>query len=97
MAGDFNKVQTARQELLDESGKLNLPLGWVDPKVDGKKDPFAFEPVPDTAEGWAWKALGLMVSVLAVSLGAPFWFDTLSSFMNVRGAGKVPDTNQSGK
>jgi hypothetical protein len=28
-------------------------------------------------------------------LGAPFWFDTLSSFMNVRGAGKVPSTSQS--
>ena len=32
MAGDFDKVQTARQELLDESEKLNVPLGWVDPQ-----------------------------------------------------------------
>jgi hypothetical protein len=29
--------------------------------------------------------------MLAVSLGAPFWFDTLSRFMNVRSAGKPPD------
>jgi hypothetical protein len=88
-------VQAARQALLEESEKLNLPLGWIDPKVNGKEDPFAFERMPDTASGWAWKVLGLLVSVLAVSLGAPFWFDTLSSFMNVRGAGKVPDTSQS--
>jgi hypothetical protein len=88
-------VQAARQALLEESEKLNLPLGWIDPKVNGKEDPFAFERMPDTASGWAWKILGLLVSVLAVSLGAPFWFDTLSSFMNVRGAGKVPDTSQS--
>jgi hypothetical protein len=95
MAGDFTKVQAARQELLDEAEKLNLPLGWIDPKVNGKEDPFAFERVPNTVEGWGWKALGLLVSALAVSLGAPFWFDTLSSFMNVRGAGKVPATSQS--
>jgi hypothetical protein len=95
MAGDFSKVQAARQELLDESEKLNLPLGWIDSKVNGKEDSFAFERVPNTAGGWAWKVLGLLVSALAVSLGAPFWFDTLSTFMNVRGAGKVPRTSQS--
>lgn len=27
------------------------------------------------------------MSAFAVSLGAPFWFDMLSKFMNVRGAG----------
>jgi hypothetical protein len=97
IAGNLSKdnVQTARQDLLAESEKLNLPFGWIDPKVNGKEDPFAFERIPKTAKGWAWKILGLLVSVLAVSLGAPFWFDTLSSFMNVRGAGKVPDTSQS--
>jgi hypothetical protein len=92
---DPNKIQAARQELLDEAETLNLPLGWVDPKVNEKADPFASERIPNSPEGWAWKALGLLVSVLAVSLGAPFWFDTLSSFMNVRGAGKVPDTSKS--
>lgn len=92
MAGDFSKVQTARQQLLDESEKLNLPLGWVDPKVNGIEAPFAFERIPNTAAGWALKVFGLLISALAVSLGAPFWFDTLSKFMNVRGAGKVPET-----
>jgi hypothetical protein len=91
-AGNFDKIQAARQQLLEESEKLNLPLGWVDPRINGKEDPFAFERIPNTFGGWAWKVLGLLVSTLAISLGAPFWFDTLSSFMNVRGAGKVPPT-----
>lgn len=30
---------------------------------------------------------GWLLSIAAVSLGAPFWFDTLSRFVNVRGAG----------
>jgi hypothetical protein len=31
-----------------------------------------------------------MISVFAVSLGAPFWFDLLSKFVNIRGAGTPP-------
>lgn len=30
---------------------------------------------------------GWLLSIAAVSLGAPFWFDTLSRFVNLRGAG----------
>jgi len=95
IAGGTSNIQTARQELLDESEKLNLPLGWIDPKVNGAEDPFAFERIPHTAWGWLAKVFGLLMSALAVSLGAPFWFDMLSKFMNVRGAGKVPDASQS--
>ena len=41
----------------------------------------------------AWigvSALGWAMTALAVSLGAPFWFDTLSKFMRARAAGDVP-------
>jgi hypothetical protein len=31
---------------------------------------------------------GWVITILAISLGAPFWFDTLSKFINVRNAGK---------
>ncbi len=33
--------------------------------------------------------VGWVLSIAAVSLGAPFWFDTLSRFINLRGAGPV--------
>lgn len=36
------------------------------------------------------KAIGLLVSVLAISLGAPFWFDMLKRVMQVRAAGASP-------
>lgn len=35
--------------------------------------------------------LGWTLSVFAISLGAPFWFDTLNRFMNLRNAGRAPD------
>jgi hypothetical protein len=79
----------ARQQLLADSENLNLPLGWISPKG------FAVGQTPQGFMGWLLKAAGLFLSVLAVSLGAPFWFDTLSKFMNVRAAGAVPSKTQS--
>ena len=35
--------------------------------------------------------LGLFLTIVAVSQGAPFWFDTLNRFMNIRSAGRAPD------
>lgn len=44
-------------------------------------------------DGWAWppRVLGWVLSIVAISLGAPFWFDTLNRLMNVRNAGKKPE------
>jgi hypothetical protein len=36
-------------------------------------------------------SIGWILTALAVSLGAPFWFDTLNRFMNIRNAGRAPD------
>jgi len=33
---------------------------------------------------------GWVLTIVAVSLGAPFWFDTLNRFMSLRAAGKAP-------
>jgi len=45
---------------------------------------------------WLWYVVpmhlvGWLLSAIAISLGAPFWFDTLNRFMNIRAAGKSPD------
>lgn len=37
------------------------------------------------------RLLGWIITALAVSMGAPFWFDTLNRFMNIRNAGRAPD------
>jgi hypothetical protein len=45
-------------------------------------------------KGASWtlmKVIGLFITALAISLGAPFWFDMLSKFMNLRGSGPPPD------
>ena len=81
-----NGQAAERQHLLTQAGRLGLPLGWV---VD-ESDPDHTDQKPQDVYGWLFKAAGLLLSVLAVSLGAPFWFDTLSKFINLRGAGRPP-------
>jgi hypothetical protein len=40
--------------------------------------------------------LGWLLTVAAISVGAPFWFDTLNRFVNIRGTGKPPDEKPAG-
>jgi hypothetical protein len=79
-----------------------LPMGWsLCPKNTGDNAKAvtrggSISPcIPDAAEPGLLlflllKLSGLFVTALALSLGAPFWFDTLSKFMNIRGAGAKP-------
>lgn len=57
--------------------KLQLPLGW---SHEGGLAP----------QGWFIKILGLLLTTVAVSLGAPFWFDLLNKLVNLRAAGGSP-------
>jgi len=54
-----------------------LPIGWQ-------------EAMPASRLGWFYKLIGLWLTATALSLGAPFWFDVLSRFMNLRGSGDKP-------
>jgi hypothetical protein len=40
--------------------------------------------------------LGCLVTALAISLGAPFWFDLLNKLINIRGTGKKPSEDKTG-
>lgn len=57
-----------------------LGLGW--------------QPIPEKASAvfWLIKIAGWIVTALAISLGAPFWFDLLKKLIQVRNAGNRPQT-----
>ncbi|HLQ50077.1 MAG TPA: hypothetical protein VK129_01185, partial [Terriglobales bacterium] len=40
---------------------------------------------------WGSHLLGLFFTLVALSMGAPFWFDMLNKFINIRNSGKAPD------
>jgi hypothetical protein len=43
---------------------------------------------------WPERLLGWFFTIVAVSLGAPFWFDTLNKLFDIRNAGKKPKTSE---
>jgi hypothetical protein len=45
----------------------------------------------ERSDNWLTWLLGVLLTTAAVSLGAPFWFDALKRFVNLRPAGRSPD------
>jgi hypothetical protein len=43
-----------------------------------------------TASWWGLHALGWLLTMVALSMGAPFWFDMLNKFINLRNSGQAP-------
>jgi hypothetical protein len=78
-----NEVENSANRLLpSEEETLGNVLGYT------KGDTFAFGDIGRVL-GRHW--LGWILTILAVSLGAPFWFDALSWLVNIRSAGVTPD------
>jgi hypothetical protein len=72
------------QQTLSNVEGLGIPIGW--PGRDFTTDPRGARDVGT----WGVKLLGLLFTALALTLGAPFWFQLLNKFVNVRGSGSPP-------
>lgn len=90
---NLNAVQQVMQNL------LIFPLGWggacarsgapgTATLAAGSLQPNC---TPSDGRGWLFKLVGLLATMLAVSLGASFWFDVLRTVSNLRSSGPAPD------
>lgn len=52
-----------------------------------KSFPIGWDKAPDGGLGWLKALLGWLITIAAVSLGAPFWFDLLGKVANLKGSG----------
>lgn len=78
-AAEQQKVQKQTDELRTALESTGLKLGW---------GPGEWSHLCDGGFAkWGLKLLGLLLSALAVSLGAPFWFDVLKSLASIRSVG----------
>jgi hypothetical protein len=77
--GASQAADTLSQQVSDVKS-LGLPLGWS----TDSKDPRWF----DSGWGAAGKVFGLIATMLALTLGAPFWFDLLGRVSRLRTTGK---------
>jgi hypothetical protein len=72
---------TQIDKVQEELAKLRMPLGWT----------FDASPAAERTN-WFNKVVGLLLTGVALTMGAPFWFDVLNKLVNVRSSGNRPDT-----
>lgn len=86
--GEKQSPQAAAREVesaYKELQALELPLLWAD-----DNDPFESWPV-------FWQSLaGWLITIVAISLGSPFWFDALGRLSRMRSAGNRPEDKAGG-
>ena len=97
-AGSGSSASQNADEVVRSISALKLPLGWTPPHITRVSPAGARTVVVSTdpqhlplgTGSWLIKLLGLLITVLALSLGAPFWFDALTKLGSLRQAGPKP-------
>lgn len=92
---DANLASSTRdiRDTIAQLDQLRLPIGWSGPAEDlDLSSPFQHrgfaEGIRDALQR---HLLGWFLTALAAIVGAPFWFDLLNRFINIRNAGKAPE------
>lgn len=70
------------KEAISDLKKLGIPIGWKSDSRDWD---------------WTTKIPGLLLTTLAMTLGAPFWFDVLKKIVNIRSSGGLGAESKTGK
>jgi len=83
-AAEEKILLTRINQVREQIQKLRLPIGWAKMSDDPRAVPASFP-------SWLAKVLGILFTTIAVSLGAPFWFDVLNKFVNLRSVGDRPE------
>jgi hypothetical protein len=101
----LNANTAAAEQYVSSQVFAQLHLGWPDANScppattagNGTRTTTSADKcsIADTPDKITWKVLGLLLTAVALSLGAPFWFDALSRFMNVRASGPPPAKSSS--
>jgi hypothetical protein len=86
--GEANLKQAGKdaESAVDTLSALSLPVFWAEEKNR-----------PSSGEEWMLAAVGWLISIAAISLGAPFWFDALGKISNLRMAGRRPEPEEKPK
>lgn len=80
-SGDAKAAGEKAEDAVKGLDALEVPLLWPDGFMHGFN---------------LAAALGLLITAIAISLGAPFWFDALGKLAHLRTTGKKPDPQTEG-
>ena len=79
---------------------ISMPLGWdtsnfpasINEQLAKRVNPLFPTKRTPSILGIIKLIFGWLLSAAAIAMGAPFWFDLLGKFINVRNAGQVPES-----
>jgi len=94
----FEKINTSLEN-------ITIPLGWdtsnlpvsINEQLAKQVNPLFPTNRKPSLLGIIKLLVGWLLSAAAIAMGAPFWFDLLGKFINVRNAGKVPESTSKDK
>ncbi len=108
-AADVNKIQedltqlrstiAEKDSLMQIVNQASLPIGWqmIGEELDRmEKAKSAGFSSGNCFTFWLKKLLGWLMTILAISLGAPFWYDMLNKLANIRSVVKAGGNISSG-
>jgi hypothetical protein len=93
LKGIQNQLQKI-DSLRAKTKSLQLPIGWKSSKdYENKKSNISFFELVkfNIQDIYLLEVLGWLITAIALTFGAPFWFDLLARFVNTRNAGKKPE------
>src|SRR5919198_3167181 len=88
---ETNKPSGQKKDAVQRLKALPVPLGWH--WTNKSSDPQSF-PFWRSFDFFS-KLIGLLLTAAALTLGAPFWFDTLSKLARLRNSGTPPPASDS--
>jgi len=79
---------------------ITMPLGWSTREEFNRQVNSRYPAKPQLGD-WVFGIIklifGWLLSAGAIAMGAPFWFDLLGKFINVRNAGQAPESKSNDK
>jgi len=93
-APDYEDASEKFEKSMKAVRGMGIPLGWgTKDDPNDKREPIPAD-VSAAIGAVAQHGLGWLLTALAISLGAPFWFDMLNKIVSIRSAGKAPEEKQ---
>lgn len=86
----------AAQDYISQLVFQKITFGWPDPPYCTAAMPKPC-PEPNKKTSMIYKVIGIILTAIALSFGAPFWFDTLMRFANLRNSGPPPGDKDAAK
>lgn len=84
------EVKILREDTKNILEELTLPIGWNKVNLEQQLGLTVDNKNPVLINNYLTMVVGWLVSGVAISMGAPFWFELIGRVVNVRNSGKRP-------